>query len=67
MMFIGYCYFIYVLRIVNVSNAFNTTDILFNLQLEEVIDYVIDFKSNLTNDSWIITKEDFNSNFTPFK
>ena len=37
-MFIGYCYFVYVLCIVNVSNAFNTTDILFNPQLEEVID-----------------------------
>ena len=61
MMFIGYCYFVYALCVVNVSDAFKFNDILFNPQFEEVTD----FKFKLTNDSWIITKENFDSKYTP--
>lgn len=59
MMFIGYCYFVYALCVMNVSNAFKFSDILFNPQFEEVIDFK--FKLN----SWIITKEDLDSKYTP--
>ncbi|KAH0871148.1 hypothetical protein HID58_078170 [Brassica napus] len=49
--------------VVTVSNVFNATEILFDPQLPEVLD----FKSKLPNDDLIITREAFDPKSTPLK
>lgn len=63
MILICCCYFVDVLGVVTVSNVFNATEILFDPQLPEVLD----FKSKLPNDDLIITREAFDPKSTPLK
>lgn len=56
-------FFVDLLGAITVSNVFNATEILFDPQLQEVLD----FKSKLPNDDLVITREDFDPKSTPLK